>query len=88
MAEQMAKFTVDEQGNMLFPPEHPLTMDTSERNQLHFEEDNQVCDDGYITFEQDMKTEEDLNFELLTVEIASCGTSVKYSSNLCLISHA
>ena len=43
MAEQMAMFTLDDTGEMLFPPEHPLTMDTSERNNQELvEEDNRV----------------------------------------------
>ena len=71
MAEQMAQFTVDDTGKMIFPPEHPLTMDTSERNQALVEEDNRIWDSGYIHFEQDMKIDEIPVFELLDVEIAS-----------------
>ena len=51
-------------------------MDTSKCNQIHVEEDGWIWDDGFITFEQDMKTDEDLTFELLKVDIPSRGTSV------------
>jgi hypothetical protein len=33
MAEQMAQFCLDNEGNMLYPPERSLTMDTSMRTQ-------------------------------------------------------
>jgi len=51
MAEQMAQFTLDEHGNMLFPPEHSLTMDASERNQALVEEDNKIWDYGHLEFD-------------------------------------
>ena len=69
MAEQMAMFTIDDDGNMIFPPEHPLTMDTSERNQSLVEEDGRIWDTGYLTFDQDMKVDDDLPLELLDVGI-------------------
>lgn len=75
MAEQMAQFTVDDDGIMIFPPEHPLTMDTSERNQALVQEDGRIWDEGFLSFEQDM--EEDIPvFELLKVEIPSKATVV------------
>jgi hypothetical protein len=42
-AEQMASFTTDADGNIVYPPEHLLTMDTSEQNQARVEEDGNVC---------------------------------------------
>ena len=75
MAEQMAQFTLDDEGNMVFPPEHPLTMDTSERNQTLVEEDNRIWDEGFITFDQDMKTD-DPHVELLSVNIPAKATVV------------
>lgn len=56
-AEQMAAMTTDTNNNMLFPPEHSLTMDTSRRNQERVEEDGRVWDDGVFSFDQDMKDE-------------------------------
>ena len=75
-AEQMAQFTTDKDGNLLFPPEHPLTMDTNERNQKLVEEDGRIWDEGFLVFEQDMK-EENIESELVDVEIASQNTTVK-----------
>jgi len=74
--EQMAAFTLDDQGNMMFPPEHSLTMDMSERNQTLVEEDNRIWDDGFLDFDQDMKTS-DPTFEVLDVVIPSQNTTVK-----------
>ena len=71
----MAQFTLDKDGQMIFPPEHPLTMDTSERNQQLVEEDNRIWDEGFIDFEQDMKTDDPV-FELLDVALPSQNTSV------------
>ena len=48
MAEQMAQFTLDENGEMVFPFKHPLTMDTLEHNQLLVEEDNHIWDEGFL----------------------------------------
>ena len=76
MAEQMAQFTLDEKDEMIFPPEHPLTMDTSERNQQLVEEDNRIWDDGFLTFDQDMKTDNPV-FEVLDVALPSQRTTVK-----------
>ena len=73
-AEQMAQFTLDEDGTMLFPPEHPLTMDTSERNQALVEEDGRIWDHGVLVYEVDMKMD-DPKYELLEVEVP--GGSVK-----------
>jgi hypothetical protein len=70
-AEQMAAFTTDEDGNVLFPPDHPLTMDTSERNHQLESEDKRIWDEGYVIFEQDMKTDDDPTIELLDVRIPS-----------------
>ncbi len=76
-AEQMAAFTTDSDGNIMFPPRHPITMDTARRNErLVDEESNRVWDEGYLTFEQDMKTDAGVTFELLTVPIPSKNTSV------------
>ncbi|CAB9528702.1 hypothetical protein SEMRO_2296_G322380.1 [Seminavis robusta] len=76
MAEQMAQFCVDDQGQMLYPPDHPLTMDTSERNQQLVEEDDRIWDYGYLQFDQDMLTEEEPAMELLEVDIESRGVKV------------
>ncbi len=77
-AEQMAAFTSDSDGNIMFPPRHPITMDTARRNEcLVDEETNRVWDEGYLTFEQqDMKTDVGVTFELLEVPIPSKNTSV------------
>lgn len=56
-AERMAAMTTDNNNNMLFPPEHALTMDTSRRNQARIEEDGRVWDDGVFSFDQDMRDE-------------------------------
>jgi hypothetical protein len=76
-AEQMAEFTIDaESGEPRFPPEHPLTMDTSERNQALVDEDGRIWDDGFLIFHEDMKTDDPV-FELLEVTIESQATVVK-----------
>jgi hypothetical protein len=74
-AEMMAEFATDDDGEPLFPPTHQLTMDTSERNQALVQEDKRVWDEGYLSFEQDMKTD-DPNFELLRVDVPSKATKV------------
>jgi hypothetical protein len=74
--EMMSDFNSDDDGEQLFPPNHALTMDTSERNQLLVEEDGRIWDYGYLDFEQDMKTENP-EFELLSVQLPNrIGTSV------------
>jgi len=75
-AEQMAAFTCDDDGKVVCPPEHALTMDTSERNQLLVEEDGRVWDEGFLSFDQDMKTDDVPVFELLDVQIPSRNTTV------------
>jgi hypothetical protein len=70
-AEQMATFTTDEDGQLLFPPDHQLTMDTSERNHQLEAEDKRIWDDGFILFQQDMKTDTDPIIELLNVDTPS-----------------
>jgi hypothetical protein len=75
-AEQMAEFTTDDEGKPVYPTDHQLTMDTSERNQaLVKQEDNRIWDEGFLTFDQDMKSD-DPTFELLSVEIPSKATKV------------
>jgi O-glycosyl hydrolase len=74
-AEQMAQFTTNDEGKPKYDADHQLTMDTSERNQALVEEDNRIWDEGFLTFEQDMKTD-DPSFELLSVEIPSKDTKV------------
>jgi hypothetical protein len=81
-AEQMAAFTQDEEGKIVFPPEHPVTMDTSERNEARVEEDGNVWDVGYHNFDQDMKME-DLFIELLDVPIQSKKKTVTVLQVLC-----
>ena len=83
-AEQMAAFTEDDQGNIAYPPEHTLTMDTSERNQQLLEEDGHVWDQGVITFDQDMKTKDIPVFELLDVTISSKNITVKVLQLMCM----
>ena len=68
-AEQMAMFCLNENGEMIYPPDHPLTMDTSARNQDLVEEDGRVWDDGVLCFDQDMKIDDEPEFELLNVDI-------------------
>lgn len=75
-AEQMAEFTMDDEGNCKFPPEHALTMDTSERNQSLVQEDGRIWDDGYLLFDDEMKTDDPV-IELLEVTIESQNTTVK-----------
>jgi hypothetical protein len=70
-AEQMAAFTIDKDGSVVFPPEHALTMSTANNNQELVEEDGRVWDEGIINFDQDMKTDGDDIFELLDVKIPS-----------------
>mmetsp|Transcript_3137 Transcript_3137/g.5671 ORF Transcript_3137/g.5671 Transcript_3137/m.5671 type:complete len:279 (+) Transcript_3137:145-981(+) len=83
MAEQMAAFTVDEDGNIVFPPEHALTMDMSRRNQMLVEEDSgRVWDQGCLRFEQDMSSENPF-FELLTVQHPSKNTTVNVLQIFC-----
>lgn len=72
----MAAFTTDDDGEVVFPPEHPLTMDTSERNQGLVEEDGKIWDSGFLVFEDDMKSEEPI-VELLEVTIDSLNTTVR-----------
>jgi hypothetical protein len=81
-AEQMAGFTKDDEGKIVFPPEHPLTMDTSERNESRVEEDGNVWDVGYHNFDQDMRME-DLFIELLNVPIVSKNKTVTVLQTLC-----
>jgi hypothetical protein len=76
MAKQMAQFTLDDQNQMVFPPEHLLTMDTSEHNQLLVEEDNYIWDEGFLDFDQDMKTEDPI-IEILDVGIPSQNTTMR-----------
>jgi hypothetical protein len=67
-AEQMAGFTLGDDGKPIFPPTHALTMDTCARNQLLVEEDGRIWDYGILNFDQDMKTDIP-DFELLSVEL-------------------
>ncbi|CAB9512685.1 hypothetical protein SEMRO_550_G164650.1 [Seminavis robusta] len=76
MAEQMAQFTLDDTGDMIFPPEHPLTMDTSERNQQLVKEDGRIWNDGYLCFDQDMKDEDPI-IELLDVTNTALGKTIQ-----------
>jgi len=76
MAEQMAQFTLDDQGNMFFLPKHALTTDVSECNHAVVEEDNKIWNCGHLEFQQDMKTDDPF-YELLDVQIASCAVVVK-----------
>jgi hypothetical protein len=39
-AEQMSQLTADDEGNIVFPPEHVMTMDMSERNAALMEDFN------------------------------------------------
>ena len=69
-AEQMAEFTVDDEGRAVFPPEHEVTIDTAERNQLLVEEDGRIWDEGVLKFKQDMSTSMDI-IEILNVQSPS-----------------
>ena len=75
-AEEMATFTLDNAGNMVFPPTHPLTMDTSRRNQSLVADRGCIWDESIIQFEQDMVQDNPI-IELLTVNVLSNGISVK-----------
>ena len=69
-AEQMAEFTVDDDGRAIFPPEHEVTFDTAERNQALVEEDGRIWDEGVLKFKQDMSTSLDI-MEILNVQSPS-----------------
>lgn len=85
-AEQMAAFTADDDGEILFPPSHPMTMDMSDRNQQRVGEDGMVWDEGFIKFEQDMMNEEDaFVFELLSVDLPSRNTVVRMIQFYCQV---
>ena len=75
-AEQMAMFTFDYNAEMIYPPDHPLTMDTSACNQELVEEDGCIWDEGVLTFDQDMKIDDESPFELLNVDIQAQNTIV------------
>lgn len=75
-AEQMAALTADDEGVVMFPPEHQMTMDISERNAELMGEDNNVFDVGYFEFDNPMLEEVD-TFELLDIPIPDGGHSVK-----------
>jgi hypothetical protein len=75
-AEQMAMLTADDEGKVQFPPEHPMTMDMSERNAELMKEDGNVYDYGYFTFERDMIQQID-TFELLNIPIEGAGVTVR-----------
>lgn len=75
-AEQMAMLTVDDEGNIAFPPEHAMTMDMSERNAALMEEDGNVFDCGYFRFASDMVQTID-TFELLNIPIDGSGITVR-----------
>lgn len=81
-AEQMAEFTKDDTGDILFPPEHALTVDTSERNQERVEEDGRVWNDGVIMFEEDMEDNPPI-LELLDVAIPTANSKVKVLQMFC-----
>ena len=76
MAEQMAALTTDDQNNMIFPPEHALTMDMSLRNAQLVGEDGRVWDSGIFAFDQDMKEENPI-VELIDVHVAERNIHVK-----------
>jgi len=76
-AEQMANLTVDDKGTVQFPPEHPtMTMDMTERNAERMEEDGDVYDYGYFTFDRNMVTTID-TFELLNIPIEAQNVTVR-----------
>lgn len=76
MAEQMAELTQDDSGDLIFPPNHALTMNMSRRNADCVEEDGKVWDEGTMAFEQDMKPDNPI-IELADCNVASRKITVK-----------
>lgn len=68
-AEQMAMVVVDEEGNSVYPPEHPLTESFAENNAALMGENGRVMDSGHIIFDKDMK--EDFQIERININIES-----------------
>lgn len=65
--EQMAGLTKDLEGNVVYPPEHPMTEDTAERTALLVEHDtNRIWNSAVLEFEQNMVTDNP-EIELLNV---------------------
>jgi hypothetical protein len=76
--EQMANFCTDEDGNVMYGREHPLTIDFAERHAKITEEDGKIYDTGFFRFDQAMKTEVgELVFDLLDFNIESQNVMVK-----------
>jgi hypothetical protein len=69
-AEQMAMFVVDEAGEPVYPPDHPLTESFAENNAHLAGEDGRIMDEGYILFEKDMK-EDSFQIERVNLKIES-----------------
>jgi hypothetical protein len=87
--EQMCKFHIDDKGDPVYRPDHPLTIDFAECNASITEEDGRVYDTGYIMYDVCMKTAlEDLEHEILEIDIDSKGTKVLMleitASHVCL----
>lgn len=77
-AEEMALFILDDEGNMIFPPDHPITMDTAERNASRVEEDGRIWEVCMLKFMQDMVTDEDsMLVELLDARPPGTGDKCK-----------
>jgi hypothetical protein len=87
-AEQMASFSVDEEGNIMFPPEHALTQDMAAYNSELIGEDGKVWDTGYIKFNSDMDTDDGkYMFELLEIDLSSQGKKVNQLQIFCQAKH-
>jgi hypothetical protein len=76
--EQMANFCVDDEGNVKYGPDHPLTWKFASNNKKLQDEDGKIWDTGFLHFTKHMKTDlEDLSFEVLRFDIPSQDTVVK-----------
>jgi hypothetical protein len=69
-AEMMANFIVDEEGQPVYPPDHPLTESFAENNALVSDEHGRISDEGYIVFEKDMR-EDSFQIERLSIKVES-----------------
>lgn len=81
-SEKLAELTADDHGNIVFPPNHSLTMNMSRCNQELVEEDGKAWDEGVLCFDSDVKPENPI-MELINVHVNERKIDVK-----CLQVHA
>lgn len=76
-AEQMAAFATDEDGEVLFPPDHAMTQSMARRNwEMADKSTSRVYDEGFIKFDKDMR-QDSFEIERLNIDIPSKGTTVR-----------